>query len=162
MQKDFKDIVLQMRSPLAAAVLFFIVAIGVPPACLFAEGEDYYSCVDGDGRITITNQRYDERTYRCTAFSDLNKTFKQAEMRERKTPAAGAVVRPEREVSVAAESARLSAESARTSMEAARTAAEAAHLTVEAARLVLTPHFIIISPQQHSATIYRHHDRYRD
>ncbi len=152
---------LPKRFSVATSVLFLAFAAVALPAYLFAEGEQYYHCVSRDGDVTVTNRHYDERAYRCTPFTDLNKAFKQAEMREKKAPTAAVSLRPEREALTTTESARLSAESARTSMEAARTAAEAAHLTAEAARLVLTPYFVIISPQR-PGIMYRPYDHRYD
>jgi hypothetical protein len=118
------------------------------PSALVAQGADFYRCVDRDGGVTITNRHYDERIYRCTPYTDLNRAFQQAATREKRTAAALPPAWQEREVVASKDAARISAEAARTSMEAARTAAEAAQITAEAVRSVLTPYVIVVSPQR--------------
>lgn len=129
----------------AALLSCVLAAIAVAPSMSRAEGNEFFSCVDGDGRVTITNRHYDERSYTCTPFAKLNRSFEAEARKERPSPArAQPPAGKERDETAAAlEAARVSAESARTAMEAAQTAAQAARYTAEAAAAFAPPFQII-------------------
>jgi hypothetical protein len=118
------------------------------PSVLCAEGSDFFSCADRDGRITITNRHYDESSYTCTPFTKLNRSFRQAEAKEKASPSARRQVpavkeRTETSSAAALEAARISAESARTAMEAAQIAAQSARYTAETVAAFAPPFQII-------------------
>jgi hypothetical protein len=120
-----------------------LVAAVELPAPAHAQGNEFFSCMDKDGRVTVTNRHYDERYYRCTPFAHLNRAFKEAEKSERNHPQSQQVRAGNEETFAAVQSARSSAESAMVAMEAARTAAESARLMAEANSAFAPPFEII-------------------
>jgi hypothetical protein len=127
-----------------AFCLSFLVALFASAPWLYGAGnENYYHCVDREGNATVTNRHYDQARYTCTPFTDLNRAFKEVELR-RKEHAAEAPAAVERDTVSASEAARTSAQSARLAMEAAQVSAEAAHITAEAAQRSFIPYYILV------------------
>ena len=140
-------------------VLSFLVLTAFAPGLapvLYAQGNQFYSCTDPEGKTVITNRLYDSASFRCVPFVALNKEFTEDEARQSKRAPQGGPIRAETELTPAnARAAQLSAESARVAMEAAHASAVAAQITAEAVRTALQPDFIIITPQSSVSVVDR-------